>query len=268
MIPPKWALGILVGVIGYCLLQPIANRSFGWQLPSLAEVVNGRQEEVKRPQRPDETPKPPTQKSAESAEKSDLKPTTKTDLSEESQRPKKAPQRSDSKSSVATEPQTAPKPTASIEKSRKVESTDAAELASKLGVSGSDLRFGYLKEVGRERYQSPAGLVYTRGSEEGHRLKHLQRHLTDQPSRPGPHGVFKADMPQVLRWIDEAYQKASKGDRMAKTRRDEDSTIYEFTFAMPIGFVGGSEGKRKKNPPTNRLRLVVIDKNVITAFPF
>ncbi len=45
----------------------------------------------------------------------------------------------------------------------------------------NDLLYGLLKETGRQRYVSPEGLQYNPGSEEGHRLKHLERHLKDQP---------------------------------------------------------------------------------------
>jgi hypothetical protein len=127
----------------------------------------------------------------------------------------------------------------------------------------------FLTEVGPDRYRSPAGLFYTRGSEEGHRLKHIAKHLKDQPTRPGSHGVFDGDLNQVLFWIDEAYQKAKKGDRSARTfKEDDDSTKYEVTFDKAIGYVGGSDGKRKGNPPAKRLRIIVRGQNVITAFPF
>jgi hypothetical protein len=126
----------------------------------------------------------------------------------------------------------------------------------------------FLTEVGPDRYRSPAGLVYTRGSEDGHRLKHLAKHLDDQPTRPGSHGVFDGDLTQVLRTIDEAYQRARNGDRNARMRNEEESTIYEATFEKAIGYVGGRDGKRKGNPPTKRIRIVVIGQNVITAFPY
>lgn len=126
----------------------------------------------------------------------------------------------------------------------------------------------FLEEVGPDRFRSPAGLMYNRGSEEGHRLKHLARHLEDQPTRPGSHGVFSGDLTQALKWIDEAYQKAKKGDRAARTHKDGESTVYEVTFEKSIGYIGGSDGKRKGNPSTKRLRIVVIGQNVITAFPF
>lgn len=175
-IPPKWALAIVGVVLIYWLGQPILNRSFGWNLPTIAAMLG------------------------------DAEPRSK----------------------------------------------------------DSD----FLTEVGPDRYRSPAGLFYTRGSEEGHRLKHLAKHLEDQPTRPGSHGVFDSDLNQVLRWIDEAYQKAKKGDRNARTFDQGDSIKYEVTFEKPIGYVGGSDGKRNGNPPARRLRLIVSGQNVVTAFPF
>lgn len=188
-IPPKWALAIVGVVLAYWLGQPILNRTFGWNLPTIAAMLG------------------------EDRSHSKSEPTDK-------------PSNHDSKAR------------------------------------------DFLTEVGPDHYRSPAGLFYTRGSEEGHRLKHLATHLEDQPTWPGPHGVFDGDLDQVLRWVDEAYQKAKNGDRSARTIDDDESTKYEVTFDEPIGYVGGSEGKRKGNPSTKRLRLIVIGQNVITAFPF
>ncbi len=132
----------------------------------------------------------------------------------------------------------------------------------------SDPLYGFLQEVGRNRYESPAGLVYAPGSEEGHRLKHIARHLEDQPNRPGSHGVFKGGMKQFLTTIDQAYARAKAGDKGTTMSNDDGSMVYEVTFDKAIGFVGGEAGRRKKNPAAKKLKLVVRGSNVITAFPF
>lgn len=132
----------------------------------------------------------------------------------------------------------------------------------------SDPLYGFLQEVGRNRYESPAGLVYAPGSEEGHRLKHIARHLEDQPNRPGSHGVFKGGMKQFLTTIDQAYARAKAGDKGTTMSDDDGSMVYEVTFDKAIGFVGGEAGRRKKNPAAKKLKLVVRGSNVITAFPF
>lgn len=147
--------------------------------------------------------------------------------------------------------------------SQATESSDEA----KPDTSG-DLRYGLLKEIGREVYVSPAGLRYTRGSEEGHRLKHLEKHLKDIPDRPGKHGVFDGDMAQTLRWIDDAYTRGKQGAKGVRKRDEDGRTVYEVPFTKTIGFIGGRDGKRDNNPDAKRLRLVVEGDKVITAFPY
>jgi hypothetical protein len=44
-------------------------------------------------------------------------------------------------------------------------------------------------------------------------------------------------------------------------------TVFEAPFDKPIGYLGGSEGARKGKPKLKRLRIVVREKNLITAFP-
>jgi hypothetical protein len=128
--------------------------------------------------------------------------------------------------------------------------------------------YGILRETAADDYLSPAGLRYTRGSAEGHRLKHIERHLVDDPGRPGKHGVFDGDMPQVIRWIDEAYGLAKRGARGTRKSEEDGRIVYEASFSKPIGYVGGRDGRRDNNPDARRLRLVVEGNKVITAFPF
>jgi hypothetical protein len=132
----------------------------------------------------------------------------------------------------------------------------------------ADLLHGLLKPLGREQYLSPAGLRYTRGSEEGHRLKHLARHLEDQPERPGKHGVFEGSMAEFLQVIDDGYRRAQAGERGTRRRDESGRVVWEIDFSDRIGFVGGREGGRQGRPPARRLRLVVDQDRVITAFPF
>ena len=132
----------------------------------------------------------------------------------------------------------------------------------------SDPLYGFLTEIGRSRYESPAGLVYGPGSEEGHRLKHIAKHLEDQPNRPGSHGVFSGDMKAFLIAIDDAYTRAKKGAKGTTKKDDDGSVVYEVTFEKTIGFIGGEAGEKNKNPAAKKMRLVVRGSNVITAFPF
>jgi hypothetical protein len=130
-----------------------------------------------------------------------------------------------------------------------------------------NLRFGILKPVGRDRFESPAGLIYAPGSEEGHRLQHIERHLADDPERIGPHGVFDGDMPGFLAAIDDTYRRARGHAKGTKQRNQDSETVYEAPFEKPIGYLGGTVGKDRNYPKLKRMRIVVRDKNLITAFP-
>ena len=125
-----------------------------------------------------------------------------------------------------------------------------------------------LKQIGDQVYQTPAGLVYGRGSQQGHRIKHVMMHANDEPGRPGQHGVFDAStQADVLAVVDEAYLKAKRGDHLS-VEKDRGRTIYEVDVGRRIGFVGGQTGKRRNHPVARHVRLVLEGNRVITAFPF
>jgi len=130
----------------------------------------------------------------------------------------------------------------------------------------SELLYDLLREVSPKRYMSPEGLQYTPGSAEGHRLEHLRRHTADIPSRAGSHGVFDGGMEGALKTIDKAYGRAKKGQRTTRTV-DDNRTIYTVDMGGRIGFVGGQNGKQKRNPMARRVRLVLEGDRFITAFP-
>jgi hypothetical protein len=134
--------------------------------------------------------------------------------------------------------------------------------------SGSDLKYGLLREVSRDRFLSPAGLMYTPGSQEGHRLKHIERHLTDMPSRPGSHGVFEGDMASVLKLIDQAFEKIKTNDGDVSSSDEDGRMVYEVNMKSRIGYVGGQTGSQRQKPGANKIRLVVDGNRVITAFPY
>ncbi len=235
LIPPKFAIALIVLAIVYALGQPFANRRFGWQLPSLATILELNFDADKQPESKAETSTKPKLTAEKSTPAKSVPPTSV-------EKPVDTTQSTQTKKSVS--------PTKSVSDDSK------------------SLRFGVLKDLGNERFMSPAGLIYARGSEEGHRLKHLERHLSDQPDRPGSHGVFEGDMKQLILAIDDSYERASKGARGTTKRSEDGMTVYEATFDKAIGFIGGSTGKRKNNPETKKLRIVLSNKNVITAFPF
>lgn len=248
-IPAKWLAIIVFVLVAYGLCQPFVNRKLGWNWPSLASVMGPEEKKAKPESAADKDDKSTAATTGKSTKAGKRSETSDPDQSaQEIEQQLLGNDENESSSNSSTKPPKSSKP-------------DSQE---------SKLLYGFLKDLGREDYQSPAGLHYTRGSEQGHRLKHIERHLEDIPDRDGRHGVFDGDMPQVVRWIDDAYQRAKQGGKGTSREQGEmERTIYEAAFNKPIGYIGGREGKKQNHPPAKRLRLVVDDKDrVITAFPF
>lgn len=241
MIPTKWAVLVLGVVIAYVVLQPRLNQWFGWTLPSVGSMVGEEKPVAKKP--------PPKSEASRTSTKDQL-----------DQVGQKAPVETKETASLSRSQNDANKTTTPTKTTSKPNGES--------NKNESDPLYGFLTEVGRNRYESPAGLVYGPGSEEGHRLKHIARHLEDQPDRLGSHGVFQGGMKAFLVTIDDAYQRAKKGAKGTTKKPDHGDMVYEVTFEKPIGFIGGEVGGRKKNPTTKKIRLVVRGENVITAFPF
>lgn len=146
------------------------------------------------------------------------------------------------------------------------EQSKASPSNSQQSSADNDNLYGMLRDVGRNTYLSPAGLRYTPGSAEGHRLDHLKRHTKDDPERPGSHGVFDGGMEGALQSIDNAYERAKKGQRTT-TKNDDGRTIHTVQMDGRVGFVGGREGNRKRKPMATRIRIVLDGDRVITAYP-
>ena len=265
MIPTKWAVIIVVAIIGYVLLQPQINKWFGLSLPSVASLVGDE--------------KQTNQKKQEKLDSNEKTSTTKADSKASKAATGEKPDKDDSLNKAPTSQPRDTQPQVSqpqvsqprVSQPRDGQPRDGQPRVSEPTVGAerdSEKVHGFLTEIGRNRFESPAGLVYGSGSEEGHRLKHIERHLEDQPKRPGSHGVFEGDMHAFLVAIDDAYSRAKRGDKGTKKIQDEGSTIYEASFRKPIGFLGGQEGGRKRNPPLKQLRIVVRGNSLITAFPF
>ena len=130
------------------------------------------------------------------------------------------------------------------------------------------LEHRYLRDGRGENLLSPAGLVYTSGRS-GHRSKHVMRHASDEPDRPGPHGVFDAQGDDVFRLIDEAYELIQSGSNRVKTIPEGNGkTEYIIHMNRRIGYLGGEAGARKNHPSLDRLNLVLGENRVITAYPY
>ncbi len=265
-LPRHWAVAILAAIVLYVVVQPIANRQFGWKLPSLSTLTgNDSPETIQLPTKSSGKPAAPdpTRIQTEALDPESPPESIQSESSAEigstfSEPTQTSPAISQDDTQSAKAP--IPRKSSGAPRSPQTETLPASQ--------SSSLKFGILKETGNDVYVSPAGLRYTRGSEEGHRLKHIERHLKDDPKRPGKHGVFEGDMPQVLRWIDDAYTRGKQSAKDVRKYEDDGRTIYEATFSKPIGYVGGRDGGRAKNPEAKRLRLVLDGDRVITAFPF
>jgi hypothetical protein len=239
LIPAKWLVGMLVALVMYFFLQPKLNAWFGWNLPSIAAMAGN------------ETPAKPASPKSASPKSASPKPA----------QPKAAqPELASTKSAE-------PKPAQPKAPSTKPSAEPTTSPATAKTEQQDDSKYRILKPLGRDRYESPAGLIYAPGSEEGHRLSHIARHLEDQPDRPGSHGVFDGDMAAFLVAIDDAYKRARGHAKGTKSRLEDGMTVYEAPFDQTIGYLGGTEGARKKNPKLKKLRLVLRDRNLITAFP-
>lgn len=267
LLPARWAIAILVAAIAYVLLQPKLNQWFGWNLPSAAAMLG--QETLPQKSNPSQkTNQPPISKPASSnspsAGKSDNVASNKTSAPKLSnpERPPQKSSQSDGKDSTIAKSSSSAQPGSTAKNGSTANSSSNND-----STESEDLKLRFLKPVGRDRYESPAGLIYAPGSEEGHRLKHIERHLSDQPNRPGSHGVFDGDMQAFLAAIDDGYKRARGHAKGTKQREEEGMTVFEAPFDKPIGYLGGSEGARKGKPKLKRLRIVVRDKNLITAFP-
>ena len=121
----------------------------------------------------------------------------------------------------------------------------------------------FLTETRRDVFESPAGLTYKSGSADGHRLDHLK----DDHSKP-VHGVFNGSREDVLALLDEVWQiSKTRGPPDVHIEQQRGRTVISVNLNRNVGYVGGESGKRKQNPPCTKVRLVVEDRDVITAYP-
>ena len=211
-LPTKWAVAVLVIAIGYALAQPALNNKLGWNLPSIGSLVSDDNRNERGGAGQSEARSDPKNAGPGNGSDSQQKEQSKKEVS--------------SASGSSGETQNSNNSTSGAENA----SSKPAGLPSSPGARGpppqdqaapdAELRYGLLKSIGDDRYVSAGGLIYGPGSQEGHRLKHLERHLKDQPNRSGPHGVFYGDMPQVIRWLDDTYDRASSGAKGTSRKQD------------------------------------------------
>jgi hypothetical protein len=135
---------------------------------------------------------------------------------------------------------------------------------SPTGTRGRDV---FLTSSGGRNLISPAGLIYTMGAGGEHRVDHVMRHSRDDKDRD-VHGVFDGDEEDILRLIDEAYQLVKSGSRRVTTDDSDDNVVHTVAMERRIGYEGGQRGNRSRNRPLTRLRLVLRENRIITAYPY
>lgn len=173
----------------------------------------------------------------------------------------------DSDTVVAQVTEAKPKPP--TDQTQQTDSTSTTEQAKVETPSkeSAEPALGELKKISRTVYESTAGVRYGSGSEDGHRLTHLMQHADDDLDKP-VHGVFSGTKRGILVLIDEAWLTAQKrGPPQVKKEQQRDRTIYTVDMKKKIGYVGGQRGARQNNPPCYKIRLVMEDRDLITAYP-
>lgn len=125
-----------------------------------------------------------------------------------------------------------------------------------------------LKLRGPDNWVSPGELVFAGKDPEGRtRREHVLRHAKDQPDRQGPHGVFDGGEEYVFALLDKAWEFRAK--RGVRKEVDGARTSYTIPMGCRVGYLGGTTGRSKGNPPLFRIFIVVRTgtSEVITAFP-
>lgn len=298
---PKWIATILVLGMAYLLLRPFLVERFGWNLPGFTDVTpqpGGSRDDSEgtvssdtvAKNRPIEVPTIPEQ-SEPGSDDPDLagsdpakKPTTKKSKpeseSDSSEEPPQKPERQVATPNVGDKPKvvtsgTKPKPeptkppgsdgTANSPKPSVPRATNSP--VAKTPVPQSDKpKLGVLRDIGRGAFESTAGLIY-RSERSENRVDHVLQHSHDIPSKP-VHGVFDGNREEILALIDEAYMIAQKrGPPQVVTEDQGDRETITVNLNRKIGYTGGESGARRGHPPLKKIKLVLEDRDVITAYP-
>lgn len=128
----------------------------------------------------------------------------------------------------------------------------------------------FLKDGKNGSKVSPEGLVYTSTRHGEHRTTHVLRHAKDIPNRQGSHGVFDVSKDdQVFELIDEAYALIQSKSKQVKAEPEQDGKrAYVIDMKRTIGYKGGQSGKRAGYPKLRKIKLILADNRVITAYPY
>ncbi len=298
LLKPKWIATFVVLVLVYALVGPWVVRTYGVSLPGIAAAKPAA---VQKPIKEHSTPKPkgkpaPAQPPIDGegptvvvapppvvkeAPPSAVKKPTPVETSKPPTIAKNNPVKelpvnrptSPIKPSPGTNPNTKPNPPPAIAVNKPPVAVPRPTTPKKPTTTPATAppagpQLGELKEVGRNVYESTAGLIYRPGSEDGHRVEHVMHHGRDDLDKPS-HGVFDGDKAQIFALIDEAWQITQKNGppRVKIEEQGGGRTTYTVFMNRKIGYKGGQSGQRQRNPALKCVKLVLEGNHVITAYP-
>ncbi len=250
---PKWvAVGMLLLVV-YLLLRPWLIERYGWDLPGLTDA------------------KPRVNVPGDTASPRERRYHRPVDVSIVPEQGEPVAEEKDADEQVASH-DIQPKPeTPSVDKPATPVSTPPASNSkptnspapAKPPGGAPPAKWSGLKSIGRGKFESPSGLVYDQ-----YRIDHVMEHSRDNTDKPS-HGVFTATtQDEVLALIDEAFGLTKKrGPPQVITEDEGDRTAYTVNLNRQIGRAGGQSGARRRNPPLQKIKIVVEEARVITAYP-
>lgn len=244
-----WALVLLL-VVGYSLGRPTLERWLGRPLPGFgqAQLPDAKGD----PSDPEQSP------GSETAGSSTGKRSRSSDSSAEREPAGGSGRASTGRASTGS--------TGAGKSSPAGRAVESSERGGKAAAENQSEDF--FVDLGRNRLQSPAGLIYAMGPGGEHRVDHVLRHAKDDPGRP-VHSVFDGTREEILATIDEAWELAQKGGRGVQKSEQDGQTEYTIRMNRRIGYEGGRSGREKNYPDLMRLKLIIQDGNrVITAYPF
>lgn len=243
---PWWvSLLVVVAIVGYLWVKPKIEQRWGIELPG------GDSTAAEQPSTDDNSSTSTT-------------PTINIPVQDDREVSKPATVGSETKVSKVEK-----NPTSSVNKTESRPKRQAQQKPKNLDSKKSEPVLGQLKKVDKNVLESTAGLRYGPGSREGHRLKHVMLHASDQPNRSGKHGVFDGDQEEILALLDEVYLTAQKRGppKNVRVKQDRNRTVMTVNLNRRVGFMGGQVGKSRGRPGLKKVRIVLEGKSVITAFP-
>ena len=123
----------------------------------------------------------------------------------------------------------------------------------------------FLAELNRDRWQSPAGLVYSPIDSSQHRLGQLATQVCPPADQQKQRG-FYGDLRQVLVWIDQAYRRSRQGTSEGKIlESSEGESVIRIEMPEAMGWVRQSDSVNIVS--TSWIQVTLREREVIDASP-